>query len=61
MFEELIIKRFDKIKNFTNEINQNDLTYYFPSNNAGKRFDDFNNGIELLNLVKGSQKKQKLR
>ena len=54
MFEELIIKRFDKIKNFTNEINQNDLTYYFPSNNAGKRFDDFNNGIELLNLVKGS-------
>ena len=48
MFEELIIKRFDKIKNFINEINQNDLTYYFPSNTAGKRFHDFNNGIELL-------------
>ena len=60
MFEELIIKRFDKIKNFINEINRKDLTYCFQSNTAGNRFDDFSNGIELLkkyNLMKGSQKK----
>ena len=57
IFEEL--KGFDEIEELTDEINQNDLTYYFKDNTARKRFDDFNigfnNGTELFgkkNLVK---------
>ena len=40
------------MKNFlnevTNDINQNDLIYHFKLNTFRKRFDDFNNGIELF-------------
>ena len=53
------MKGFDEIEELTDEINQNDLTYYCKDNTARKRFDDFNigfnNGIELFgkkNLVK---------
>ena len=48
MCEELVKERFDEIKKLTDEINQNDLTYYFKGNNARKRFDDFKNSIGLL-------------
>ena len=29
LFEELVKERFDEVKGLTNEINQNDLIYYF--------------------------------
>ena len=48
MFEELVKEIFDGIKELTDEINQNDLIYCFKSNTSRKRFDDFNDGIELL-------------
>ena len=48
IFEEIVKERFDEIKELTNEINQNGLTCYFKGNPATKRFDDFNNGIELF-------------
>ena len=47
-FEELVKERFDVIKELTDEINRTDLIYYFKSNTFRKRFDDSNNGIELL-------------
>ena len=46
IFEKLVKERFDEIKELTDEISQNDLTYYFKGKTARKRFDDFNNGIE---------------
>ena len=49
--EELLKERFDEIKELTDEINQNDLTYYFKS----KRFHDFNNGIELYQKIKSGE------
>ena len=55
VFEELVKKKFDEIKELTNEINQNDLIYYFKGNTVIKIFDDFNNGINFLkkeNVVK---------
>ena len=56
IFEELNA-RFDEIKELTNEINQNDLMYYFKSNTSRKRFDDFNNGIELFKKIKSHEMK----
>ena len=41
-------ERFREIKELTNEINHNDLTYYFKANIARKRFNDLNNDIELF-------------
>ena len=40
--------KIDKYEYFTDEINQNDLIYYFKGDTARKRFHDFNNGIELF-------------
>ena len=47
IFEELVKERIDEIKELTDELNQNNLIYYFKGNTFRKRFDDFNNGIEL--------------
>ena len=46
--EEPVKERFDKMKELTEEINQNDLIYYFKDNTLRKKFDDFNNDIELF-------------
>ena len=48
IFEELVKKRFDELKELTNEINHNDLTYCFKGTTFSKKLDDFNNTIELL-------------
>ena len=53
VFEKLVI--FDEIKELTNEINQNDLIYYFKSHASRKRFDNFNNGIELFKKIKSGE------
>ena len=50
IFEKVVKERFDEIKELTDEISQNDLTYYFKGKTARKRFDDFNNGIENLKI-----------
>ena len=47
IFEELVKQRFDEIKELTNEIDHNDLTYYFKGNTVRKRLDDFNNVMEI--------------
>ena len=48
IFEELVKERFYEIKEFTDEINQNDLIYYAKSNTSRKRFYGSNNCIELF-------------
>ena len=40
IFEKLVNERFDEIKELTDEINHDDLTYYFKGNTARKRFGD---------------------
>ena len=57
IFGELVKEWFDEIKESPNEINQNNLTYYFEGNTARKRFDDFNNGIKLFEKLKSSEMK----
>ena len=57
IFEELVKERFDEIKELTDELNQNNLIYYFKGNTFRKRFDDFNNGIELLKKIKSGEMK----
>ena len=59
IFEELVKERFDEIKEFTNEMNQNDLIYYFKGNTARKIVDNFNNGIELFRKIQSSKRKLK--
>ena len=59
IFEELVKEKFDEIKELTNEINQNELIYYFKGNTARRRFSDFNNGIELFEKVKSGKIKLK--
>ena len=46
--KESVKEKFDGIKELTNEINHNDLIYYFKGDTASKIFDSFNNGIELF-------------
>ena len=46
--KKLVGERLDEITELTDEINSNDLIFYFKVNTAGKRFNDFNNSIELL-------------
>ena len=47
IFEKLVKERLDEIKKLIDETNQNDWTYYVKDNTARKRFNDFNNDIEL--------------
>ena len=37
IFEEPVKERFDKIKELTDKLNQNDLIYYFKSNPSRKK------------------------
>ena len=57
IFEKLVKGKCDKIKELTYEINHNDLTYYFKRNTATKRFDDFNNNIELFKEIQSAEMK----
>ena len=51
IIEKLVKERFDKIKELSSEINDDDLKYYFKRYTARKRFDDFNNAIELFRNI----------
>ena len=55
IFEELLKERFGEIKELTDEVKQNDLTYYFKGNTARKRFHNFNNSIELFKKIKSGK------
>ena len=48
IFNELVKKTFDKIIELIFEINRNDLIYFFKGSSARKRFNDLNNGINLI-------------
>ena len=56
-FIELVNKRFGEIKELTNETNHNDLIHCFKGNTARKRFDNFNNGIELFRKIQSGEMK----
>ena len=45
-FKEPFRKRFLKIIELTDETNFDDLIYCFKDDSSGKRFDDFENGIQ---------------
>ena len=53
IFEELLKKEIE----LTNEMNQNDLTYFFYFEGNTQWFNDFNNGIELFEKIKSGQMK----
>ena len=57
IFQELAKERFGEIKEITNKINQNDLTYYFKGNTYRTRLDDFNNGKEFFRKIKSGERK----
>ena len=49
IFQKLVT--FDEIKELSDEIDHNDLIYYFKNNTAAKYFNDFENGIELFRKI----------
>ena len=55
--EELVQEKFDELKELTDEINQNDIIYYFKGNTARKRSDDFENGIVLFRKIASGEMK----
>ena len=61
IFDKLAQEKFDEIKELTYEIDYDDLTYYFTGNKARKRFDDFNNEIELFRKIESGEIKLKNR
>ena len=56
MYDELVKERLDETKELTNKVNQNDLMSYVKANIARKRFDGFNNGIELKKMKPSEMK-----
>ena len=61
IFEKLVKERLDEIKKLIDETNQNDSTYYLKDNTARKRFNDFNNDIELKKIQSGEMKLEKAK
>ena len=57
MFEELAKKNWLNKKKITDEIKHDDLTYCFTRNNVRKRFDDFNDGIEIFRKIQSCEMK----
>ena len=55
MFDKLVKEKFDEMWELINEINHDYLTYYFKGDTAKKRFDDFNNGIELFKKIQSGE------
>ena len=45
----------DEIKELADVKSQTNLAYYFKGNTAGKRFDDFNNDIELFKKMESGK------
>ena len=43
VFDKIVKEKFDGIRELTDEIDHNYLTYYFKGDTAKKRSDDFNN------------------
>ena len=57
ILDNLVKERFDEVKELTDEIDYNDLIYYFKNNNNNRNFNDFDNGIELFkNMQSGEMK-----
>ena len=50
MFNEPDKERFNKIIDLTDEINKNDLVYYFKGNSTRKKFDEFKSGINFSKI-----------
>lgn len=48
---------FDEIIELTDEINLDDLIYYFRKESSRKRFDEFENGINLFEKIKSGDEK----
>ena len=48
---------FDEIIELTDEINLDDLIYYFRKESSRKRFDEFENGINLFEKIKYGDEK----
>ena len=57
LFIGLVQERFDKIKELTDEIDHDDLTYCFTGNTARKRFEDFNNSITRFRKIQSCEMK----
>ena len=47
----------DEIKGLTDEIDHDNLIYYFKNNIARKSFNDFDNGIELFIKIQSGEMK----
>ena len=47
--------KFGKIIELTDEINENNLIYFFKDNSTRKRFDNFNNAIKLFRKIRSGE------
>ena len=57
IFDKIVKGKFDEIKELTDEIDHDDLRYYFKNNTATKDFNGFENGIELFRRIKPGEMK----
>ena len=56
----MVEKRFDEIKELTDKINHDDLTWFFAGNAARERYYHFNNGIEFFRKIQSGKMKLEL-
>ena len=61
IYEQLVQEKFDEMQELTDEINQNDLTYYFQGNTFRKRSKDFDDSDleELSKKIRSGEMKLK--
>ena len=55
IFEKLVKERLDDIKELTDEIKHDCLTYYFKDNTLKKRFYDSNNSIKRFRKTQSNE------
>ena len=55
ILDQIVKEKIDNIRELTDEINDHYLRYYFIGDTARKRFDDFNNGIEIFKEIQSGE------
>ena len=55
IFSELADKRLDKITELDKRVNRNDLVYRYKSRSLDKKFDKYDNALDLIDKIQNGE------
>ena len=56
IFDKLIDERLEKITDLDERVNRNDLIYRYKGNVADRKFDEFDNALDIINKIRDGKK-----